>query len=306
MIFATSTPLTIAIPAIYASWRTGTPYVFEVRDVWPAVPIALGALKNPVLRWLARKLEHTAYHRAAHVVALAPGMGDEVASTGYPRDRITIIPNGCDNHIFGAATDGSALDDYRQWLGSHPLVLFAGTLGKANDVGYLADVAKAMLARDPDIRFAIIGAGAERDVIKARAVELGVLDVNFKMIDAVPKRVLASWIQRATLCIALFSGPRVLWKDAVQNKFFDALAAGKPVISNQEGWQCKIAEQHDVGALMPHDDAEAAADIILRHARDREWLDGARLRTAELAEGRFSRDNLAADLERTLRKVVEA
>lgn len=305
VIFATSTPLTIAIPAMYASFRTKTPYVFEVRDVWPAVPIALGALRNPVLKWLARRLEYAAYHRAAHVVALAPGMGDEVASTGYPHENITIIPNGCDTDIFGAATTPGTLDDYETWLGNRPLVLFAGTLGKANNVGYVADIAKAMLDRDPDVLFAIIGAGAEREAIAKHARNLGVLDRNLKMVPAVPKRILSSWIQRASLCLALFSGPRILWKDSVQNKFFDALAAGKPVISNQHGWQCKIAQEHDVGALMPDSDPNAAADVILRFVRDPHWLSSAEARAKELAKGEFSRDSLAAILERCLRRVVD-
>lgn len=304
IIFATSTPLTIAIPAIYASWRLKKPYVFEVRDVWPAVPIALGALENPLLRWLARRLEHTAYHRAERVVALAPGMGDEVASTGYPHDRITIIPNGCDNDIFGAAPADNALTEYAEWLGDRPLILFAGTLGKANKVGYLADVAAAMLGRDPDIRFAIIGAGAERDAIAERAARLGVLDRNLKLVPAVPKRVLAGWIQRASICLALFSGPRILWKDAVQNKFFDALSAGKPVISNHEGWQCKLAEEHDVGGVMSPDDPEAAAEYLEVRARDRAWLEGASRRAKALANGRFNRDTLAAQLEECLLTVA--
>ncbi|SEH18278.1 Glycosyltransferase involved in cell wall bisynthesis [Sphingopyxis sp. YR583] len=304
VIFATSTPLTIAIPAIYASWRLKKPYVFEVRDVWPAVPIALGALNNPILRWLALRLEHEAYHRAARVVALAPGMGDEVASTDYPRDRITIIPNGCDNDIFGAPPPVDALADYAEWLGDRPLIIFAGTLGKANKVGYLADVAAAMLKRDPEVRFAIIGAGADRDAIAQHAANLGVLDHNLKLVPAVPKRILAGWIQRASICLAMFSGPPILWKDAVQNKFFDSLSAGKPVFSNHAGWQCHIAIEHDIGGSMSPDDPDAAAETLLHHARDSAWLAGAAQRTKALAHGRFSRNNLARELENCLSDVV--
>lgn len=304
VIFATSTPLTIALPAMYASWRIGRPYVFEVRDVWPAVPIEMGVLKNPLLQWFARRLEHMAYHRAAHVVALAPGMGDDVANTNYPRDRITIIPNGCDNHIFGEPTEQNALSEYDQWLGDRPLIVYAGAIGKVNGVGYLVDVAKAMLKHDPEIRFAIIGAGAICDAIKDRAAEVGILDRNFKMIPAIPKRELAEWVQRAALCLALIDAPRVLWKDAVQNKFFDALAAGKPVISNKPGWQNQIAEENDVGATMSDVDPEAAAELLHRYARDSAWLADASIRARQLAVGRFSRDHLAQQLENCLANVV--
>src|SRR5438105_2807505 len=84
VVFATSTPLTIAIPAVYAAWRSRAPMVFEVRDLWPAVPIAIGAIRNPLIKWAALRLERFAYRHAARVVALAPGMRGEIAATGYP------------------------------------------------------------------------------------------------------------------------------------------------------------------------------------------------------------------------------
>lgn len=302
VIFASSTPLTIAIPAIFASWRRKTPFVFEVRDVWPAVPIALGALNNPLLRWLARRLEHTAYHRASHVVALAPGMAEEVMKTGYPSEKITVIPNGCDNDVFAADISESppSLTKWRDWLGDHPLILFAGTLGKANNVGYVADVAAAMVRLDPNVRFVIIGSGADAESIAQKALGLGVLGTSLQMIPAIPKHDLAAWVQRSSICLALFSGPRILWKDAVQNKFFDALAAGKPVASNHEGWQCSIALEHDVGFSTSSDDPLAAAEKLYAAITNERWLIDVASRAKTLAGGPFNRDNLAKQLEECL------
>ena len=57
VVFATSTPLTIALPGAYAARRLQVPMVFEVRDLWPELPIAIGALKNPVMRWMATARE---------------------------------------------------------------------------------------------------------------------------------------------------------------------------------------------------------------------------------------------------------
>lgn len=308
VIFATSTPLTIAIPAIYASWRRRTPYVFEVRDVWPAVPIALGALRNPLLRRLAKWLEHHAYHRAAHVVALAPGMGEEVQRTGYPAERITIVPNGCDNDVFGAkhTPTSPSLIERQPWLGQGSLILFAGMLGRANNVGYVAEIAAEMSKKDPQVRFAVIGDGADRDRIQERAVKLDVLDKNMKLVPAIPKTELAAWIQRADICLALFSGPRILWKDAVQNKFFDALAAGKPVASNHRGWQCLIAEEHDVGFAIDSSDPAIAADELVRVLGDEAWRSAVPENAKKLANGEFSRDLLAQRLEQVLQTVADA
>ena len=43
VVYATSTPLTVAIPALACRLLRGTPYVFEVRDLWPEIPIALSS-----------------------------------------------------------------------------------------------------------------------------------------------------------------------------------------------------------------------------------------------------------------------
>ena len=83
VIFATSTPLTIALPAVYAAKRLRKPMVFEVRDIWPELPIAVGALKNPFLKKAAKWLEKFAYKNAAHVVALSSGMADGVIKSRY-------------------------------------------------------------------------------------------------------------------------------------------------------------------------------------------------------------------------------
>ena len=88
VVFATSTPLTIVLPGIFATWRQRVPLVFEVRDMWPAVPIAMGALRNPILIRAAYWLENLAYRRSKHVVALAPGMRDDIVSTGLIQQRL--------------------------------------------------------------------------------------------------------------------------------------------------------------------------------------------------------------------------
>ena len=64
VVYATSPPLTIALPALAAAARWRAPLVFEVRDLWPEAPIQMGALRNPLARRLARALERFVYRRA--------------------------------------------------------------------------------------------------------------------------------------------------------------------------------------------------------------------------------------------------
>ncbi len=118
VIFATSTPLTIAIPALFASTLGRTPFVFEVRDMWPDVPIAMGALRNPVAIWLAQRLEMAAYRRAKHVVALAPGMREDIIKKGIPPEEGLRHPRTVANfYVFAAAPPASPPRLEYEWLG---------------------------------------------------------------------------------------------------------------------------------------------------------------------------------------------
>jgi glycosyltransferase involved in cell wall biosynthesis len=300
VVFATSTPLTIAIPAVYASWRLRVPMVFEVRDLWPAVPIAIGAIKSPVLKWAAIQLERFAYRHATRIVALAPGMRNEIIATGYPAERVAIIPNGCDLDAFSDACSAQRLRREHGWLGNRPLLVFTGTFGLVNGMGYLVRLADAVSRIDPEVRIAAVGGGREYDLTRRLAAELNVLDKNFFLLGKQPKLVAVAWTLAADMTIALFTGPNIVWRDAVQNKFFDSLAAGKPVASNFAGWQSTLAAEAGAGLILSASSVESAARDVVRALRDRRWLEGAGRAARELAVSRFDRNALAADLARVL------
>ena len=56
LVFATTTPLTAGLAGICSRWLRGTPFVFEVRDLWPELPRAMGVVRNPLV--LAAPLEY--------------------------------------------------------------------------------------------------------------------------------------------------------------------------------------------------------------------------------------------------------
>lgn len=302
VVFATSTPLTVAIPGLYTSWKRSIPMVFEVRDMWPAVPIAIGAIRNPLIIWCTQILERTAYRRSAHIVALAPGMKDDIVATGIPVEKVTVIPNGCDLDIF---RQSSAILNPRMkhdWLVDRKLVVFTGTIGKVNGVSYLARVAACVKAIDPEIRFVVVGDGADAPNVRSVALQCGVLDSTFYMFPSQPKRDAAQWVRSADLVMCLFTGPRVIWKDAVQNKFFDAVAAGKPTASNFEGFQSLLALKHKIGVILDPNNYEMAARQLVQTLNNVDWLQEVASRSKALAEGEFSRNGLVNRLLTVLKK----
>ncbi len=305
VVFATSTPLTIALPAVFAARLTRCPMVFEVRDLWPAVPIAIGALRNPLAKWAAYRLERFAYANSREIVALAPGMREEIIATGYPAERVTVIPNGCDLDTFADTAAGQALRAKHAWLADRPLLVFAGTFGLVNGMDYLVLLAQRLAQIDPEIRVVAVGTGRQFAATRALAQELGVLDRTLFLPGQLPQADTAAWVQASNMTIALFTGPRIVWRDAVQNKFFDSLAAGKPVANNFDGWQARVAVEAGAGVILsPTDHLQAARDLA-RALRDRQWLETAGAAALTLARTRFSRDMLARDLARVLDRAVK-
>ena len=180
IVFATSTPLTIALPAVWAAKRRKRPMVFEVRDLWPEIPIAIGALKSKPMIMAARWLERFAYRNSSAVVALSPGMRDGVVNTGYPAEKVVIIPNASDLDLFDVpAESGQAFRAKYDWLQDRPLVVYSGTFGFMNGVSYLAELAAEAYRINPDVRFVAVGGGREKDLIIETATRLGVLNKNF-------------------------------------------------------------------------------------------------------------------------------
>ncbi len=299
LVFATSTPLTISLPAIYSARKQKIPMVFEVRDLWPKIPIALGILRNPAIKFMAKMLEITAYKNSSRIVALSDDMAIGVAATGYPKSRISVIQNSSDIQLFDPrkAVHGSFRKKFPQ-ISPGPLVLYPGTLGRINNVGFLVDIATTMLNRNTDIRFVVVGDGVERDAVLSAAKLSGVLNHNFFLIDPLPKRELVSAFHDASIIVSLVIDVPELEANSA-NKFFDALAASKPVAINYRGWQKRILEENDAGIYLTRDPV-LAADTLEELLKDNDQLHRLGLNAGKLARIKYSRDGLARKLERVL------
>lgn len=304
VIFATSTPLTIALPAVPAARKKNIPMVFEVRDLWPEMPIAVGALKNPLLRYVARRLEKWAYQNSAAIVALSPGMKEGVVRAGYSAERVAVIPNSSDNADFKHSDDAAErFRCEREWLGDSPLLVYTGTFGAVNGVGYMVDVATELLKRGSDIRILLVGDGSERSEVQQSAREAGVLDVNLFIEDKMPKREIAALLSAATVASALFIDLPEMRPNSA-NKFFDALASGTPVMLNYGGWMHELVQDHGCGLpLWQRSIYEVAAELDAK-MHDNVWLEKAGCEARKLAEEYFDRDVLAGQLISVLKTVL--
>ena len=201
IIFATSTPLTIVVPAIFGSRLGRRPFVFEVRDLWPEVPIGLGVLRNPLLIGIARGLERLAYRWSVHVVALSPGMKEGIVRTGVSPEKVSVIPNACDNNLFRVSDKvGLAFRERHTYLKDRPLVIYAGAFGMINGLDYLVHLAQCVRSQDERIAFLLIGAGKQKESLHRLARDLGVLNNTLWLMDPIPRRSIPEILSAANYC----------------------------------------------------------------------------------------------------------
>ncbi len=306
IILASSTPLTIAIPALYASYIHQIPLVFEIRDLWPAGPIEVGALKNSFIISVAKYLERTAYAKSSHVIALSSIMEHGIIATGYPKHKVTIIPNSSDIELFRIPAEvGQKFLNEHPYLSAGPLVVYCGTLGLLNTVQYLVEIAGQMLKIDPSARFLIVGDGRERISIHNKAVQLGVLHRNLWIFPKVPKKQVPAILSACTIACSLGIELPHCQAEAA-NKVFDTFAAGRPLLINHGGLVADILNETGAGIVVPSGDSVTAASQLHRFLHDKEALSRARRASANLADTRFNRDRHAEQLLNILELAAKA
>ncbi len=303
VVYASSTPLTVALPGLAASRRQRVPLVFEVRDLWPDLPIAMGALRNPLLRGAAQLLERVAYRGSAEVVALSPGMARSIAQRGVSERQITVIPNGCDIEAFEVDRGDAEAYVRRMFPGEGPLVVYAGSLGAINDAGWLVDVAEQMQHVNPRVRFAWVGGGPDHGRVLERARASGLLDRSLFLRPPIPKREVPLLLGGADLATSLFL-PLEEMQNNSANKFFDALASGLPVAINYGGWQADLLRDSGAGLVLERSDPGASARAIAAALSDAQWRRTASAAARGLARARFDRDALADQLAAVLQRAA--
>jgi glycosyltransferase involved in cell wall biosynthesis len=231
-------------------------------------------------------------------------MREDIIAKGVPPEWVSVIPNGCDVELSNECLTNKGPRALHSWLGNRPMLLYAGTIGKANGVDYLVHMAGKLAELNPDVCVVVIGDGKERKLVNDLAATLGLSGKNFFLLDQLSKRELAGWLRAADIHVALMRGPASYTRDAVNNKFFDALACGKPIANNFNGWQATVAEENGVGIALDPDNTEVAARTVVDTLQNKNWLAAIPSRTKDLAAGRFSRDRQAEDLERILVEAV--
>jgi glycosyltransferase involved in cell wall biosynthesis len=289
ILFATTTPLTAGIPGILARWLRGKPFVFEVRDLWPELPRALGVIRNPVILWSMGVLEWISYRSAHRLIGLSPGIVDGIARSGVRRDRILTVPNGCDLDIFNVP-----VQPWRPSVVSPTdlMAIFAGTHGIANGLEAVLDAAAELKKRGRnDIKLLLIGQGKLKGALQARAEREDLNNVVFH--EPVNKARLAGLMAASDIGLQILANIPAFYYGTSPNKFFDYISSSLPVLTNYPGWVADLINEYRAGFVVPPENPSAFADALEKAASDRKGLNVMGQNSLALARAQFARQTLA-------------
>jgi glycosyltransferase involved in cell wall biosynthesis len=271
LVLATSTPLTIGIPAILKKFLQRTPYIFEIRDVWPEAVFAIGAITNPVLKRILLHLEEFTYVNAAAIVPLSTDMRASVLNR-YPTLRgkpLVVIENIAEVNRFQKTGHDKAVCSLNI-IDPKPrfTVLYAGSFGKVNGLKYAVDLAELLLPIDRSIALVLVGAGTDHEACVKYAKCRGVLNKNVFFLPPTNKDSLPVLYSQVDMGSSFVIPVKELWANSA-NKFFDTLAAGKPILINHGGWQQDVIRQENIGYVLPSELTETAARDFARYTSDK-------------------------------------
>ena len=242
LIFATSTPLTVGFPALVLKKIKKIPYIFEVRDLWPEVPIQMGGLKNKLLQKLAIFFEKTIYKNAKYIIALSPGMYDGVIKY-VSSNKVSMIPNMSKIDEFWPRRNNLKLVNKLGLKDSSFKIIHFGALGLANGIGSIIETAK-LLKDNSSIEFVFIGGGSlEKSLIK-QCKKYNLTNVHF--LGKFNMKETSEIVNFCDISMVSFLNIPILYTNS-PNKLFDSLSAGKPIIVNSAGWTKDLVEKNKCG-----------------------------------------------------------
>jgi glycosyltransferase involved in cell wall biosynthesis len=289
VIYATSTPLTIGIPALAAKWFRRKKFVFEVRDQWPESVVEAGVIKNRFFIKILLWLERTIYKNASEIIAVSDGMAEGVRQVAGEKKPIHVVPNCANLDLFRPDIDGSAIRQIKNW-GDKLVFLQAGSMGKAHNLDFVIDAAEK-LKEHRDIVFVLIGEGSQKPELEKKVQKLGL--TNVEILPSVSKQQLPEFFAATDVCLVII-GLKIMEKHASLNKFYDGLSSGKPMLLNYYGWQGKLIEDNNAGYGCKFRDLDQFVERILYIKTNRNQLAAMGRNARLIAETRFDSNKLAA------------
>ena len=260
VVFASSPPLFVGIAGWLAARLTDAQFVFDVRDTWPEVAVAMGALTNPLAISAAEGLERFIYNRADGITAVTDSFCEHISERVDGNPPIRRVMNGTVPEIFNRDDQRAKK---REELGVQDkfVVLYAGNHGLAQGLPHIVEAA-ASIPSETDVEFVMVGSGPVKSKLVDAAHRQSLDAIQF--VDRVPLEEAAAYMAAADALLVPLEDHKI-YKQFIPSKLFDSMAAGKPVLLSVDGEARTILDKADAGLYYPPENANKLTEHV-------EWL----------------------------------
>jgi colanic acid biosynthesis glycosyl transferase WcaI len=299
LIYASSPPLFVGGAALALSALRRIPLVFEVRDLWPQIAVALGELTQPAaIRW-ATRLEQACYRRARAVVVVTQGDRQRLLERGLPEQKLIHIPNGANLELFQERPEAGRRVRRELGLEGKFVAIYAGIHGLAQGLETLVEAAR-QLVDHPNIQLLLIGEGPRKSSIQELLQEYGL--ENVCLLPEQPRERIPDYLSAADVALIPLKN-LAFFKGTIPSKLFDSWACRRPVILSVDGEARKIVADAGGGVYIEPEDPHALAAALVELERDSERLKEMGENGRAYTEEYYSRRALAQKLERALKNL---
>jgi colanic acid biosynthesis glycosyl transferase WcaI len=278
----------------------GAPFIYNVQDLYPDVPIRAGQLRNPSAIVALKGIERFMYRKAAHVTVISPLMRDTLISRGVSAEKISVIPNFVDTDFIRPLPKTNNFGQ-QQGLADKFVVTHAGNLGYVYDLDTLLDAAH-LLSSQKDILFLIVGSGVAKPALEKKAHELKLKNVRFMPFqshEALP------WLRASSdVQVSLYKNDAA--KDSFPSKVYEIMASGRPLLASPDGDSAlaKVVKAVGCGLCVNSGNGGDLAEAILQLYRDPSLREMMGKRGREYAEVHHSKHTAVRWYDELLRRVA--
>ncbi len=263
VVLGTSPQFFTVISAWALSKLKRVPFIFELRDLWPASITAVDAMKKGKIIYFLEKVEMFLYHQATAIITVTNSFKKELKKRGIPGDKIYVVVNGVDLSMYDGSQKKEVALVERYELHDKFVAGYIGTHGLAHALDKVVEAA-CLLEKYDDIRIVFVGGGADRKRIESlvKAKDLR----NVVMIPRQPKEMMPAMLGLCDVSLVhLRNTP--LFKKVIPSKIFESMGMGIPIIiSAPSGEATDIIKDGGLGLVVaPENPIELAAAIKSMH-----------------------------------------
>ncbi|MFQ6106377.1 MAG: glycosyltransferase family 4 protein [Thermoplasmata archaeon] len=208
--------------------------MWGVKLIYDAHEVFTYMMKGEVPSHLIRrfqKMEDSLMMRADRMITVGEKYKEYFLSRGKPDDEITLVMNAKD----------IAVDSYMRPSNTEPTVLYIGALRRTRFVTELALAG----SRLNGIRVVIAGGGAEEERIR----EIASGSENVEFLGKIPMKEVIPLTLQCDAVFCMFDPEHPLYRIGFPNKFFEALATGRPIIASEGTYVGELVERLKCGIV---------------------------------------------------------